>query len=100
MATRVWTLEERRTAFHHALAANIGNILEWYDFAVYGFLASTFGKLFFVDTTATAINNVTTTNATTSFTTPSSSSSSILVTNGDGTLEAFAVFGGAFRRDT
>jgi len=28
-------------------AALIGNMLEWYDFAVYGFLALTIGKLFF-----------------------------------------------------
>jgi MFS transporter, MHS family, proline/betaine transporter len=29
------------------LAATIGNILEWYDFLVYGFLSVTIGKLFF-----------------------------------------------------
>lgn len=28
-------------------AAAIGNLLEWYDFSVYGYLASTIGKLFF-----------------------------------------------------
>ncbi|MCA9015444.1 MAG: MFS transporter, partial [Planctomycetaceae bacterium] len=28
-------------------AGFIGNILEWYDFAVYGFFAPTLGKLFF-----------------------------------------------------
>jgi MHS family proline/betaine transporter-like MFS transporter len=28
-------------------AGFIGNILEWYDFAVYGFFAPTIGKLFF-----------------------------------------------------
>ena len=101
MATRVWTSEERSTAFHRALAANIGNILEWYDFAVYGFLASTFGKIFFIDATAIANNQFNgnessnMTNAT-SFLTPSSSSSMIVTTSGDGTLEAFAVFGGAF----
>ena len=103
MATRVWTSEERSTAFHRALAANIGNILEWYDFAVYGFLASTFGKIFFIDATAIANNQFNgnessnMTNAT-SFITPSSSSSSSIIStpSGDGTLEAFAVFGGAF----
>lgn len=30
-----------------ALAATIGNILEWYDFLVYGFLSLTIAKLFF-----------------------------------------------------
>ena len=29
------------------LAGSIGNALEWYDFAVYGFLAPTLGRLFF-----------------------------------------------------
>ena len=29
------------------VAAVIGNAMEWYDFAVYGFFASTIGKLFF-----------------------------------------------------
>ncbi len=28
-------------------AGFVGNILEWYDFAVYGFFAATIGKLFF-----------------------------------------------------
>jgi MHS family proline/betaine transporter-like MFS transporter len=31
----------------HALAGTVGNILEWYDFAVYGFLAPIIGPLFF-----------------------------------------------------
>ena len=35
--------DPRRTV----LAATIGNALEWYDFAVYGFLAPILGKLFF-----------------------------------------------------
>ena len=33
----------RRTA----LAGMIGNVLEWYDFAVYGFFAATIGKHYF-----------------------------------------------------
>lgn len=28
------------------LAGTIGNVLEWYDFAIYGFLAPIVGKLF------------------------------------------------------
>ena len=31
----------------HALAGSIGNVLEWYDFAVYGFLAPIISPLFF-----------------------------------------------------
>ena len=31
------------------LAGTIGNVLEWYDFAVYGFLAPIMGPLFFPD---------------------------------------------------
>jgi len=31
----------------HALAGTIGNVLEWYDFAVYGFLAPVMSPLFF-----------------------------------------------------
>jgi MHS family proline/betaine transporter-like MFS transporter len=52
---------------YRAFAANIGNILEWYDFAVFGYLAEVFGKLFFVASNPTV-----------------------------GLLESFAVFGGAF----
>ena len=29
------------------LAATIGNVLDWYDFLIYGFLAVTIAKLFF-----------------------------------------------------
>ena len=31
------------------VAGSIGNVLEWYDFAVYGFLAPFMGPLFFPD---------------------------------------------------
>ena len=31
----------------HALAGSIGNVLEWYEFAVYGFLAPIMSPLFF-----------------------------------------------------
>jgi MFS transporter, MHS family, proline/betaine transporter len=33
--------------------AAIGNLLEWYDFSVYGYLAGTIGKLFFASSDAT-----------------------------------------------
>ena len=32
------------------LAATIGNVLEWYDFIVYGFLSTTIARLFFQPT--------------------------------------------------
>ncbi len=38
---------ESESNSRHALAGTVGNILEWYDFAVYGFLAPTIGPLFF-----------------------------------------------------
>lgn len=37
----------RRGARRNILAGAIGNALEWYDFAVYGFLAPILGRLFF-----------------------------------------------------
>lgn len=36
-----------RTPVRAILAAGIGNVIEWYDFAVYGYLASVIGALFF-----------------------------------------------------
>lgn len=33
----------------HVLAGTVGNILEWYDFAIYGFLAPVISPLFFPD---------------------------------------------------
>ena len=36
------------------LAATIGNVMEWYDFAVYGYLATTLGPLFFPNESQTA----------------------------------------------
>ncbi len=32
---------------NNVLAGMVGNVLEWYDFAVYGFLAPIIGKIFF-----------------------------------------------------
>lgn len=37
----------RQSAVRTALAGLIGNVLEWFDFAVYGYFASDIGKLFF-----------------------------------------------------
>lgn len=36
-----------RTPVRAILAAGIGNVIEWYDFAVYGYLATVIGALFF-----------------------------------------------------
>jgi MHS family proline/betaine transporter-like MFS transporter len=35
------------STFHRTLVGLVGNVMEWYDFAVYGFFAATIGKLFF-----------------------------------------------------
>ncbi|MBZ5496073.1 MAG: hypothetical protein LAP85_06690 [Acidobacteriia bacterium] len=37
----------RQSALRTALAGLIGNVLEWFDFAVYGCFASDIGKQFF-----------------------------------------------------
>src|SRR5258708_9707059 len=37
----------RQSSRQAVLAAVIGNVLEWYDFAVYGFMAAIIGKNFF-----------------------------------------------------
>ena len=34
----------RQSALRTALAGLIGNVLEWFDFAVYGYFASDIGK--------------------------------------------------------
>ena len=37
----------RQSAVRTALAGLIGNVLEWFDFAVYGYFASDIGRQFF-----------------------------------------------------
>lgn len=44
----------RQSAVRTALAGLIGNVLEWFDFAVYGYFASDIGKLFFPSNDPTA----------------------------------------------
>lgn len=44
----------RQSAIRTALAGLIGNVLEWFDFAAFGFLASDIGKQFFPDSSPTA----------------------------------------------
>jgi MFS transporter, MHS family, proline/betaine transporter len=45
---------KRQSVLRTALAGVIGNILEWFDFAVYGFFASAIGKQFFPQSSPTA----------------------------------------------
>tara|TARA_R110002095_G_scaffold152203_1_gene131795 strand:- start:4894 stop:6192 length:1299 start_codon:yes stop_codon:yes gene_type:complete len=47
VAQEIDTKEAGRKNIRVLAAGFIGNILEWYDFAVYGFFAPTIGKLFF-----------------------------------------------------
>ncbi|HEX2689385.1 MAG TPA: MFS transporter [Kofleriaceae bacterium] len=44
----------RQAAVRTALAGLIGNVLEWFDFAAFGFLASDIGRQFFPDSSASA----------------------------------------------
>jgi len=43
-----------QSALRTALAGLIGNVLEWFDFAVYGYFASDIGKQFFTQSSHTA----------------------------------------------
>jgi MFS transporter, MHS family, proline/betaine transporter len=47
LATDVLDRPEGRGMRRNVLAATVGNALEWYDFAVYGFLAPIIGRQFF-----------------------------------------------------
>jgi MHS family proline/betaine transporter-like MFS transporter len=44
----------RQSALRTALAGLIGNVLEWFDFAVYGYFATDIGKQFFPESNPTA----------------------------------------------
>src|SRR5262245_2300167 len=44
----------RQSAFRTALAGLIGNAIEWFDFAVYGYFATDIGRQFFPQSSATA----------------------------------------------
>jgi MHS family proline/betaine transporter-like MFS transporter len=41
------TQMESRQAFRVVAAGMIGNVLEWYDFAIYGYFATAIGRQFF-----------------------------------------------------
>ena len=43
-----------QSAFRTAVAGLIGNVLEWFDFAVYGYFASDIGRQFFPGSSPTA----------------------------------------------
>jgi len=45
---------QRQSAIRTALAGLIGNVLEWFDFAVYGYFASDIGKQYFPASSPTA----------------------------------------------
>src|SRR3954453_21227330 len=45
---------QRPSALRTALAGLIGNVLEWFDFAVYGYFASDIGRQFFPQSSAAA----------------------------------------------
>src|SRR5215467_13764868 len=47
-------LGTRPSALRTALAGLIGNVLEWFDFAVYGYFAGDIGRQFFPQSSATA----------------------------------------------
>ena len=47
-------VDSRPSALRAALAGLIGNVLEWFDFAVYGYFASDIGAQFFPETNPTA----------------------------------------------
>jgi MHS family proline/betaine transporter-like MFS transporter len=44
----------QQSAIRTALAGLIGNVLEWFDFAVYGYFASDIGRQFFPQSSAGA----------------------------------------------
>lgn len=46
--------DSQPSALRTALAGLIGNVLEWFDFAVYGYFASDIGRQFFPQSSATA----------------------------------------------
>ena len=52
--TSLQTSGERPSALRAALAGLIGNVLEWFDFAVYGYFATDIGRRFFPKSNATA----------------------------------------------
>ena len=48
------TLSTPRNTTRVILAGLIGNVMEWYDFAVYGYFATVIGRLFFPSSNPTA----------------------------------------------
>jgi len=53
-ATSLQASGERPSALRAAFAGLIGNVLEWFDFAVYGYFATDIGQQFFPKSSATA----------------------------------------------
>eukprot|EP00039_Didymoeca_costata_P001764 m.54871 g.54871 ORF g.54871 m.54871 type:complete len:479 (-) comp10956_c0_seq2:874-2310(-) len=100
---------KKKSKLSQTLGGLVGNILEWYDFAVYGALAEDIGRAFFTDgcpadaasahmdgrVPAHTGDEITTTFLSTAsnFTSLGSDSTSC---ESDALIESFAVFGGAF----
>src|ERR1044071_2763749 len=53
-STITFTPGTKQSTLRTALAGLIGNVLEWFDFAVYGYFASVIGEQFFPKADATA----------------------------------------------
>jgi hypothetical protein len=49
MSKNFWRLQRERSTVDGG--TTIGNVLEWFDFAVYGYFASDFGARFFPEST-------------------------------------------------
>ena len=45
------TAEKSERGARNVIAGCVGNVLEWYDFALYGFFAPIIAKLFFLQIT-------------------------------------------------
>jgi MFS family permease len=47
-------LTDRKNTYKALLASSVGNFIEWYDFAIYGFMATILAELFFPSSSTTA----------------------------------------------
>eukprot|EP00038_Savillea_parva_P014932 m.12415 g.12415 ORF g.12415 m.12415 type:complete len:514 (+) comp2945_c0_seq1:483-2024(+) len=81
---------------HATVAGLVGNILEWYDFAVYGALAENIGAAFFPSECNSPDSNSNTTLTTTLATTSTTLAPHVNECVDHNLIESFAVFGGAF----
>ncbi|MCU0369536.1 MAG: hypothetical protein MUF39_11970, partial [Cyclobacteriaceae bacterium] len=54
MVTSVITKEEKRTLWSVIMASSVGTLIEWYDFYIFGSLATILSQQFFPQTNPTA----------------------------------------------